>query len=73
MMEANFKISSRAVFLIVWSTFIAVADRPTFRKRNGNPFAPIVYKFNSLCRIWVSHSGGYEEFYVLGDNAMQSV
>jgi hypothetical protein len=26
-----------------------------------------------LCSIWGSHSGGYEEFYLLGDNAMQSV
>jgi hypothetical protein len=67
-MDANFKISSPAVFLIVLSIFIAVADRPTFRKRNGKPFTLTVHKFNSLCRIWGSHDGGYKEFYFLGYN-----
>jgi hypothetical protein len=27
----------------------------------------------ALCRIWGSHSGGYEEFYLLGYDTMQSV
>lgn len=49
--DVNFKTSSRAVFLIVSSTFISVADRPTFRKRNGKQFAPTVHKFISLCRL----------------------
>jgi hypothetical protein len=30
-------------------------------------------EFDSLFRIWGSHSRGYEEFYLLGYNALQSV
>jgi hypothetical protein len=31
------------------------------------------YKRKCSCRIWGSHSGGYEEFYLLGCNTVQSV
>jgi hypothetical protein len=43
-------------------------------------FAPCGHSGNNCmekvwlcCRIWDSHSGGYEEFYLLGYNAMRSV
>jgi hypothetical protein len=33
----------------------------------------IVTNVNFVCRIWGSHTGGYEEYYVVGYNAVYSV
>jgi hypothetical protein len=59
-------------WIVWWVTSLAC---PCFKysKYWKNTVLSKFWKHGFLCRIWGSHNGGYEEYYLLGYNAMYSV